>query len=141
MFFLASTTSVFGQAPSKPSLDVFGPRDNISGMFNPEKDTLTCPMLLSNTIVYPSGQTQLICQNTYNLCMIIKALENKIKSANTPTFRLPKGMTIERLKKDLAFGKEFTDFYLRGCQLVIGASQTGFNGTLPPPPTISNFTP
>lgn len=100
------------------------PSKSVSGMFDPFREALTCDILISQNMIYTSGQVEDLCRIAYHNCIIQGLLKGQI--ANTKSDAdLPVGATISELKADLTYSNRVVSFYLRGCQLAIKATYGG----------------
>ena len=100
------------------------PSKSVSGMFDPFKEALTCNILISQNMIYTSGQVEDLCRTAYDNCIIQGLLKGEI--ANTKSDAdLPVGATLKDLQNDLTYSDRLVIFYLRGCQLAIKATYGG----------------
>lgn len=100
------------------------PSKSVSGMFDPFKEALTCNILISQNMIYTSGQVEDLCRTAYHNCIIQGLLKGQI--ANTKSDAdLPIGATLKELQSDLTYSNRLVSFYLRGCQLAIKATYGG----------------
>lgn len=100
------------------------PSKSISGMFDPFKEALTCDILTGQNMVYTSGQVEDLCRVAYRNCIVQGLLKEKIAGTKSNS-DLPVGVTLSDLQSDLTYSTRLVNFYLRGCQLAIRATEEG----------------
>lgn len=100
------------------------PTKSVSGMFDPFREALTCELLISQNMVYSSGQVENLCEQAYRDCITQGLIKEKLASVKSQS-DLPIGITVKTLKDDLKYSKNLVDFHLRGCQLAIRATYGG----------------
>ena len=106
------------------TLQKISPSKSISGMFDPFREALTCEMLISQNMMYTSGQVEDLCHTAYRNCIIQGLLKVQIAKTKSDA-DLPVGITLQELKDDFAHSNRIVSFYLRGCQIAIKATYEG----------------
>ena len=121
-----SDSATAGRIEGLKSPQNLSPSKSVSGMFDPFREALTCDILVSQNMIYTSGQVEDLCRIAYHHCIIQGLLKEQIANTNSDT-TLPVGVTLKELQSDFIYSKHLMSFYLRGCQLAIKAT---YGGTL-----------
>lgn len=108
----------------KSSFHKLVPTKSVTGMFDPFREKLTCEILISQNMVYNSGQVENLCEQAYRDCIIQGLIKEQIIKTQSKD-DLPVGITLKMLKEDLAYSYRLVNFHLRGCQLAVQATYGG----------------
>lgn len=106
------------------------PDQLISGVFDPFGQTLTCDILVSQNMVYSSGQIANLCTQAYNDCLMQGLTINQIAAIKQGNTAIPKGVTLKGLQENLAILNRHVKADLQGCQLAIASDITSTTQSL-----------